>query len=59
MAIVAGLFVLVLGGLLGPRKGALATLTGLSLYTPVESAAPAVVWATIMGGFALFAWNDQ
>ena len=55
MAIVAGLFSMVFSRLLGPRRGAVAALVGLSLYTVFVGADPAVVRAAIMGGFALFA----
>jgi competence protein ComEC len=55
MAIVSALFAGLFGRLLGPRKGALAAVIGLSLYTILVGADPAVVRAAIMGGFALFA----
>ena len=55
MAIVAGLFILLFGRLLGPRKGALTALIGLGLYTVLVGADAAVVRAAIMAGFALFA----
>jgi competence protein ComEC len=41
--------------LLGPRKGALAAVIGLGLYTVLVGADAAVVRAAFMGGFALFA----
>ncbi len=41
--------------MLGPRKGAVAAVIGLSLYTVLVGADAAVVRAAIMGGFALFA----
>ena len=55
MAIISGLFAGLFGRLLGPRKGALAAVIGLGLYTVLVGADPAVVRAAIMGGFALFA----
>jgi len=55
MAIVSGLFAGLFGHMLGPRKGALAAVIGLGLYTVLVGADAAVVRAAIMGGFALFA----
>jgi competence protein ComEC len=55
MAIVSGLFAGLFGRILGPRKGAIAAVIGLGLYTVLVGADPAVVRAAIMGGFALFA----
>jgi competence protein ComEC len=55
MAIVSALFAGLFGRLLGPRKGAIAAVIGLSLYTMLVGADPAVVRAAIMGGLALFA----
>ncbi len=55
IAIISGLFATMFGRLLGPRKGALAAILGIGLYTILVGADPAVVRAAIMGGFALFA----
>ena len=55
MAIVSALFVGIFGRLLGYRKGAIAAVIGLGLYTILVGADPAVVRAAIMGSLALFA----
>ena len=55
MAILAALFAGVFGRLLGPRKGAVAAVLGISLYTVLVGANAAVVRAAIMGGLAIFA----
>ncbi len=55
MAIVSALFAGLFGRLLGPRKGAVAAVIGLGLYTVLVGADAAVVRAAIMGCFALFA----
>jgi competence protein ComEC len=55
MAIVAALFAGLFGRLLGPRKGAVAAVLGISIYTILVGANAAVVRAAIMGGLAIFA----
>ncbi len=55
ITIVAGLFASLFGRLLGPRKGALAAVLGISIYTVLVGAEAAVVRAAIMGGLSLFA----
>lgn len=55
MAIVAGLFAGVFGRLLGKRRGALAAILSITLYTVFVGAAPPVVRAAIMSGLSVFA----
>jgi competence protein ComEC len=55
MTIIAGLFAGSFGRLLGPRKGALAAILGISAYTILVGANAAVVRAAIMGGLSIFA----
>ncbi len=55
MAIVAGLFILMLKGLLGPRWGALAAVLGVGIYTILVGASAGVVRAAIMACLGLFA----
>ena len=55
MAILAGLFALLFGRLLGRRKGALASIAAITLYTLLVGAGPSVVRAAIMVGLSVFA----
>ena len=55
MTIVAGLFLLLFGRLLGPRRGAAAAALGILLYTLLVGTSPAVVRAALMAGLSLFA----
>jgi competence protein ComEC len=55
IAILAGLFVLVFSRLLGKRKGALAAVLGILVYTVLVGATASVVRAAIMGGLGIFA----
>jgi competence protein ComEC len=55
MTIIAGLFAGSFGRLLGPRKGALAAIVGISIYTILVGANAAVVRSAIMGGLSIFA----
>jgi competence protein ComEC len=55
ITIIAGLFASFFGRFLGPRKGALAAVIGISIYTILVGADAAVLRAAIMGGLALFA----
>ena len=55
IAIIAGLFVGLFSRLLGRRKGAIAALLGILLYTLLVGATASVVRAAIMGGLAIFA----
>jgi competence protein ComEC len=55
ITIVAGLFSTLFGRIFNPRRGALAAILGIAVYTILVGADPAVVRAAIMGGFALFA----
>ncbi|MEZ0396858.1 MAG: ComEC/Rec2 family competence protein [Anaerolineales bacterium] len=55
IAIIAGLFMTLFGRLFGPRRGTLAAVVGIALYTVLVGAEPAVVRAAIMGGLGLFA----
>jgi competence protein ComEC len=54
MAILAALFAGFFGRQLGPRKGALAAVLGISVYTILVGANAAVVRAAIMGGLSIF-----
>ena len=55
ITIIASLFVFLFSRLLGPRKGAVAVVLGIALYTVLVGATPSVVRAAIMGGLAVFA----
>ncbi len=55
ITIVASLFAILFGRLLGERRGAAAALIAISVYTVLVGADAAVVRAAIMGGFSLFA----
>jgi competence protein ComEC len=55
ITIIAALFVVVFSRLLGPRRGALAAVIGIAIYTFLVGADAAVVRAALMGGLALFA----
>jgi competence protein ComEC len=55
IAIIAGLFAAFFSRFLGPRRGAVAAVVGIGLYTLLVGGDAAVVRAAIMGGFSLFA----
>ena len=55
ITIIAGLFVLLFSRLFGQRKGAIAAIIGIAVYTVVVGAGASVVRAAIMGGLAIFA----
>lgn len=55
ITIIAALLVTVFNRLLGPRRGALAAIIGIAIYTLLVGADAAVVRAAFMGGLALFA----
>lgn len=55
ITIVAGLFTRVFSQLLNNRQAALAAVVGISIYTLLVGADPAVVRAAVMGGLAIFA----
>ncbi|MEJ2485261.1 MAG: ComEC/Rec2 family competence protein [Anaerolineales bacterium] len=55
ITIVAGLFSMLFGRVLGPRRGAVAAVIAISLYTVMVGADAAVVRAAVMGGLSLFA----
>jgi competence protein ComEC len=55
IAIIAGLFVSLFSRLLGPRRGALAAVIGIAVYTLLVGADASVVRAALMGSLALFA----
>ncbi len=55
ITIIAALFVAVFNRLLGTRRGALAAVIGIAVYTILVGADAAVVRAAFMGGLALFA----
>ncbi len=55
ITIIAALLVTFFNRLLGPRRGALAAVIGIALYTLLVGADAAVVRAAFMGGLALFA----
>ena len=54
-AVVAGLFVLVFGRLLGRWRGMLAAWVGIFVYAALAGASASVVRSAIMGGVAIFA----
>ncbi len=55
ITIIAGLFATFFGRLLNPRKGAVAAVLGIAIYTILVGADAAVVRSAVMGGFSLFA----
>ena len=55
ITIVAGLFSRLFSRLLNRRQAALAAVLGISLYTLLVGADPAVVRAAVMGGLSIFA----
>lgn len=55
ITIIAALLVTVFNRLLGQRRGALAAVIGIAIYTLLVGADAAVVRAALMGGLALFA----
>jgi competence protein ComEC len=55
MTIIAGLFAGSFGQVLGARKGAVAAVVGISVYTILVGANAAVVRSAIMGGLSTFA----
>jgi len=55
IAIIASLFVTLFSRLLGPRRGAVAAVIGITVYTVLVGATASVVRAAIMGGLAIFA----
>jgi competence protein ComEC len=55
IAIIAGLFVTLFSRLLGPRRGALAAVIGIAVYTLLVGADASVVRAALMGSLAIFA----
>jgi len=55
IAIIASLFVILFNRLLGERRGAVAAVIGITLYTVLVGATASVMRAAIMGGLAIFA----
>ena len=55
MTLLAGIFSLVFTRLLGRWRGALVAILGISLYTVLVGAQPAVVRAAVMGGLSVLA----
>ncbi|MGA2504523.1 MAG: ComEC/Rec2 family competence protein [Anaerolineales bacterium] len=55
IAIIAGVFVFLFSRLLGRRRGAIAAVIGIILYTVLVGATASVVRAAIMGGLAILA----
>jgi len=55
ITIIAGLFVMLFGRLLGQRRGAIAAALAIAIYTVLVGADAAVVRAALMGGLSLFA----
>ena len=55
ITIVAGFFSRIFGKFMNPQKGALAAVTGISIYTVLVGADAAVVRAAVMGGLSIFA----
>jgi competence protein ComEC len=55
IAVIAGVLAFLFGRALGPRRGALAALTGIVFYTLFVGADPAVVRAALMGAVTLLA----
>jgi competence protein ComEC len=54
-AVVAGLFVLIFGRLLGRWRGMLAAWLGIALYAALAGASASVIRSAIMGGVSIFA----
>lgn len=54
IAIIAALFVALFSRLLGKRKGAVAAVVGIIIYTILVGASASVVRAAIMGGLGIF-----
>ena len=55
ITIVAGFFARFFSRIMNPRKGAVAALVGISIYTILVGADAAVVRAAVMGGLSIFA----
>jgi len=55
ITIIAGAFVLIFSKLLGKRRGAIAAVIGIFLYTLLVGATPSVLRAAIMGTLAILA----
>jgi competence protein ComEC len=55
IAIIAGVFIFLFSRMFGPRKGAIAAVVGIILYTVLVGATPSVLRAAIMGGLAILA----
>lgn len=55
ITIVAGFFSRFFSRIMNPRKGAVAALIGISIYTVLVGADAAVVRAAVMGGLSIFA----
>ncbi|MCX6036546.1 MAG: ComEC/Rec2 family competence protein, partial [Chloroflexi bacterium] len=55
ITIIASLFVTLFSRRLGPRRGAVAAVLGITAYTILVGASPSVLRAAIMGGLAIFA----
>lgn len=55
ITVVSGLFAMLFGRLLGPRRGAVVALMAISFYTVLVGGDAPVVRAAIMGGISLFA----
>ena len=55
IAIIAGLFVTIFSRLLGRRRGAIAAVIGIALYTVLVGATPSVLRAAIMGTLSILA----
>ena len=55
ISIIAGLFVLLFSRLLGSRRGAVAAVIGIALYTLLVGATPSVLRAAIMGSLGILA----
>jgi competence protein ComEC len=55
IAIISGVFVFLFSRLFGRRRGAIAAVVGIILYTVLVGATPSVVRAAIMGGLAILA----
>jgi competence protein ComEC len=55
ISIIAALFVAIFGRLFGPRRGAIVSIAGITFYTIMVGADPAVVRAAVMASIAIFA----
>ncbi len=55
ISIIAGIFAVMFGKMLGKRRGALAALIAIALYTLLVGAEPPVMRAALMAGLAVFA----